>query len=192
MRAFQLLAAVLVLGLAGSAQAAVKSYDSSRNYGTPGIGFLTRTNVCPPVTTFSGDGEGSFAELLDDNTGTVTLSQIVAGAIDVSDFDLELFLGPGAFIFTETRQSVFIATPGVSNPTGVGNHGPSGTDPVESTEWGIISGWKITGFTFCISSPVDVCNNNGLTPIISGSPVRLFTKTSGYSWARLRERASIS
>ena len=25
-----------------------------------------------------------------------------------------------------------------------------------------MSGWEITGFTFCVSSPVSICNNNGL------------------------------
>jgi hypothetical protein len=43
---------------------------------------------------------------------------------------------------------------------GVGSHGPSGTAPGESAEWGVVSGWELTGFSYCVSSPVLICVQN--------------------------------
>ena len=54
-------------------------------------------------------------------------------------------------------------TPQLSNTSGIGAHGPSSTAPGASTEWGILSGWSATGYRFCVSSPVGICNNAGFT-----------------------------
>ena len=50
----------------------------------------------------------------------------------------------------------------VINASGMGAHGPSGTAPSESVEWGVVSGFEITGRSFCLSSPITICNLNGL------------------------------
>ena len=33
--------------------------------------------------------------------------------------------------------------------------------PGQSAEWGVLSGFEITGVDFCLSSPVSICNQNG-------------------------------
>jgi hypothetical protein len=156
--AFALLA---VLSLAGSAQAAIKFYDSSPENGIQGDDFLNSTTLCPPHVTTFGQGSG-YTELRDDGLGTVTMQQFVGNGRTVADLtngELIPIFGPGAFIFIDTQQTTFIAAPHVSNTTGIGSHGPSGTAPGQTTEWGVVSGWTVTGYAFCISSPTSICTN---------------------------------
>jgi len=49
--------------------------------------------------------------------------------------------------------------PFTSNTSGSGTHGPSGSGANESVEWGVVSGFQITGRVFCLSSPVGICFN---------------------------------
>jgi hypothetical protein len=160
-----LTAFVLCAGLvaAGSAQAAIKFYNGSANNGTPGDSIVAATNLCPPAQTTVGDLE-NFVELLDDNTGTVTLQSLEHPAntvINLGPDQLTMTFGPGAFVFINNLSTTSLSGPHVSNTTGIGAHGPSGTDPGESTEWGIVSGWQITGGRFCVSSPPGICDENG-------------------------------
>ena len=163
MRVHNLLALMLTLGIAGSAQAAVKFYDSSPENGIQGDDFLNSTTLCPPHVTTFGQGSG-YTELEDNGSGTVTMTQNFGSGTTVADLthgELIPIFGPGAFIFIDTTQTTIITGPAVSNTGGVGAHGPSGTASGETAEWGIISGWNTTGFAFCIASPITVCTNAG-------------------------------
>ena len=165
MRTLQLFVALVVLSLAGSAQAVVKFYSSDPDNGEPGNLVRISINLCPPAIS-TPDGGGGFYELDDGGAGTVTLSTVVdccagSGLTDLSGGILVPIFGPGAFIFIDSGTTRSISAPGVSNTSGVGSHGPSGTDPGESVEWGVISGWEITGRQFCLSSPVNICNQAG-------------------------------
>ena len=145
---------VLVLSLAGAAQAGVKFYDASRNNGSPADGFLNSTGLCPPAVTTLGDTFG-FMELSDDGLGTVTLEEFSSETDIVADLgpeQLQGAFGPGAFVFIINQSTTSTSAPQVSNASGVGAHGPSITTPGSSAEWGILSGFQITGLTFCIAS----------------------------------------
>jgi hypothetical protein len=176
MRARRWFVLVMVFGFAGSAQAAIKLYDSSADNGIPGDAFLNRQDGMggtESVYTIGGDGLG-HAELRDDGLGTVTLQEYFESGRTVADLtnnELVPIFGPGAFIFIDTGRSTIIQFPHVSNTTGIGTHGPSGTDPLESTEWGVVSGWVATGYAFCIASPTAVCTNaeyaHGMTVTVS-------------------------
>jgi hypothetical protein len=168
MRVRNLFLLAVVLGVAGQAQAAVKFYDSSFNNGLPGDAFLNSTTLCPPmVTTLGGtQGDTGVTVLEDDGLGSVTLVTRTTGGITLADLtagELVPLFGPGAFIFIDTKNSRTIAGPHVSNSSGIGAHGPSSTAPGGTTEWGVVSGWSITGRTFCVSSPTTVCTNAGFS-----------------------------
>jgi len=161
MRTILVIAAAALM--AGSAQAVTKIYDSSAANGITGDFLNTATNICPPTQTTPGILQG-FSDITDDNLGTVTLNQQqveLITFIDLGPDQLTVTFGPGAFIFIDAELTESIAAPHVSNISGIGAHGPSGTDPGETAEWGVISGFQTTGRTYCLSSPVDVCNNAG-------------------------------
>jgi hypothetical protein len=145
-----------------SAHAAVKAYDSSADNGTPGDFVTSTVNLCPPVQTSPGILFGN-AILEDDGLGTVTVSSLnieIESGLDIGPAQLVPVFGPGAFFFVELASTQSGASGHVSNTSGVGAHGPSGTAPGESAEWGVTSGWVMTGFSFCASSPVLICNND--------------------------------
>jgi hypothetical protein len=106
-----------------------------------------------------------FNTIVDDGLGTVTLNGITESVIfiDLGGDDLIGALGPGAFLFIDSKVITSTAAPAVSNTSGVGAHGPSGTAPGQTAEWGIVSGWQQTGRIFCVSSPPLLCTNTGLT-----------------------------
>jgi hypothetical protein len=163
MRSLGILIAVLVLSLAGSAQAGVKFYDASKANGTPADGFLNSTGLCPPAVTTLGDTFG-FMELSDDGLGTVTLEKFSSETDIIADLgpqQLQGAFGPGAFVFIINQSTTSTTAPGLSNVSGIGAHGPSSTASGSSAEWGIVSGFQITGLTFCIGSPVTICFNAG-------------------------------
>lgn len=163
MHAFRLLLATTVLCLGGSAQAAIKFYSASPDNGAPGDRFLNAQNICPP-SQFTPDLIFGFSELDDAAAGTVTLNTLSSQERTLANFgpdQLTPIFGPGAFIFTDAANTATIAAPHVSNTSGIGSHGPSGTGPGESVEWGVISGFTATGFSFCVSSPPGICNTNG-------------------------------
>jgi hypothetical protein len=165
MRALPLFASVLVLSLAGSAQAAVKFYDSNPNNGTPGDRLLNTPGLCPPMRS-TPDVVFGFMQLADDGLGTVTMMQHSQQVLEFTDLGAEVLtqvLGPGAFIFIDNKATTSIVLPATSNTSGIGAHGPSGTAPGESAEWGVVSGFVITGRLFCLSSPTTICTNAGLT-----------------------------
>jgi len=157
---------LLFLGLicaASAAPAAVKYYDSSKKNGAAGDSRLTATNLCPPVQTTPADLQG-FYQLLDDGLGTVTLQQfndVSINLIDLGPDQLTLTFGPGSFVFIDNNHTQTISAPHVSTTSNIGGHGASGTGPSETTEWGLVSGFQITGARFCISSPVSICDQNG-------------------------------
>jgi hypothetical protein len=163
MRSSLLFTVAAALLLAGSAQAAVKFYDASMENGTPGDTRVNTNNLCPPTQTTPGILEGRYM-LTDDGLGTVTMefSLEIDNLLDLSAESGQLIslFGPGAFIFSLSGATRTISPPAVSNTTGVGAHGPSSTSPGSSTEWGLISGWAITGFVFCLSSPTTICTDN--------------------------------
>jgi hypothetical protein len=149
--------------VAGSASAAVKAYDSSNENGVAGDVLNTAPNLCPPVQTRPGTVEG-FAILDDAGAGTVTLTDlnvITTFFGDLGPDQLTITFGPGAFVFIDARASQTPAAAQLSNTRGIGAHGPSGTAPGETAEWGILSAWTATGFRFCVSSPIGICNNAG-------------------------------
>jgi hypothetical protein len=160
MRTRFVMAALLALCLAGSAQAAVKLYNSSRDNGAAGDFLNTATNLCPPVQTSPGVIQG-FTELTDDATGTVTMSNIqleLATLIDLGPDQLVITFGPGAFIFIDSATTTVATANQLSNTSGIGAHGPSSTAPGQSTEWGVVTGWIQTGYQFCLSSPTAICD----------------------------------
>jgi hypothetical protein len=175
MRVCTLLIALVAVGLAGSAQAARKVYDSSTENGVPGDFFNIAVNLCPPVQFSPGIIQG-HVRLLDDGLGTVTMDTLdiqLQTPIDLGPDQLVITFGPGAFIFIESATTSISTAVGAgyndlpdgvghpSNTSGVGAHGPSGTAPGETTEWGLVTGWVQTGFQFCLSSPVTICNGAG-------------------------------
>ena len=162
MRIHAALIAAVTLSLAGSAQAVTKLYDSTATNGSPHDFINTATNLCPPVQTSPGYMEG-FTQITDDGLGTVTLDELnvtITNLIDLGPDQLVTTFGPGAFIFIDSKTTSN-GSPLVSNTSGVGAHGPSGTDPGDTAEWGVLSGWSSTGSNFCLSSPVAICNQAG-------------------------------
>jgi len=164
MRLFSLMA-VVIIGLAGTAQADIKFYDSTATNGTPGDSLLSATNLCPPLQTTVDDLQG-FTEIDDGAAGTVTLNAFTHTAnnlIDLGPEQLTITFGPGAFIFIDNFSTRTITASQPSNTSGIGAHGPSSTAPGATTEWGVISSWAITGGRYCVSSPVGICNENGFS-----------------------------
>jgi len=153
----------VAVGLAGPSSAAVKFYDSSQLSGAPGDERRVTADFCPPVATTLGSLQG-FTQLADDGLGTVTLVELEDVSNNRVDVGPELLLplfGPGAFVFIDVAVTRSVAGPQLSNASGVGAHGPSSSASDASVEWGVISGWQITGTNYCVSSPVEVCNENG-------------------------------
>lgn len=150
--------------VAGSAQAVVKAYDASAENGLPGDVRRFSPTTCPPVR-FTANNLTGFHILDDGGLGTVTLLEYNGAQDTTTNLGDELtpVFGPGAFIFIEVELTRNIAAPATSNTSGVGSFGPSGTDPGEATEWGVVSGFTITGSNFCVASPVSICNANGFS-----------------------------
>ena len=160
-----LTATLFALLFAGSAQAVTKFYDSSAENGAPHDFIVQSLGLCPPIQTTPAFLNG-FTELTDDGLGTVTLEQLEVHSNRLVDFAgaaLESTFGPGAFIFIDAARTERVNAPSVSNTTGVGAHGPSGSASGETAEWGVVSGWTVTGADFCISSPVSICNDAGFS-----------------------------
>jgi hypothetical protein len=155
---FRLLLTLLTaLLLAGSADAAVRAYDSSVENGTPGDFLNAATNLCPPVQTRPGTLRG-HAILTDVGAGAVTLTDLSIETIffgDLGPDQLSVTFGPGAFVFIDATTTT--ATAGHVSPA------TSSTDPGAVAVWGIVSGWSLTGLQFCISSPVGICDNAGFS-----------------------------
>jgi hypothetical protein len=157
---------LLALGLAGSAQAEIKAYNSSRDNGTPGDIITNSVDLNPPLQVTPDTVQGT-AFLSDDGLGTVTLNDIdieVSVLINFGEDLLTMTQGPGAFIFIDTRRTNSISAPHVSDPF-------SGSAPAETTEWGIVSGWALTGYEFCLSSPPTLCNQAGFAHSATIGPV---------------------
>jgi hypothetical protein len=155
-------ALVLALGIAGHARAAVKFYSADPSNGTPGDFSRYTATLSPALQTTPGTIFG-YQQITDDGTGTVTLdlANITRNLTDIGPEILNPIFGPGSFVFAVSATTTTIAAPGVSNVSGIGAHGPSGTAPGQSIEWGVISGFQTTGFIHCIGSPVALCNENG-------------------------------
>jgi hypothetical protein len=161
---FVSMAAVGLL-LSGSARASIKVYDASRENGTPGDNVLYSFNLCPPIQTTLDILEG-HSTIVDDGLGTVTLIEhavVTDQVTDISGNQLVGTFGPGAFFFGVGFNTRSTTIPNVSQTSGIGTHGPSSTAPGASVEWGVLSGFTVTGFSYCISSPVAICNEN-VTP----------------------------
>ena len=181
MRLINLILVLTLLHLAGAASAATKTYNSSAENGTPGDTILVATNLCPPVTLTPSDQFG-FSVIEDDGLGTVSLdnTQLNVGLTDLGADLLGPVFGPGAFIFIDSKATL----------TNVGNGGSAhvslsgaSTDPGASAIWGIVSGWSATGFQFCVSSPVAICNGAGFS---HGLTVGLVLESATYNlgtWA---------
>ena len=75
MRLRSFLTTVLILGLAGSAEAAVKFYNSDADNGTAGDFLNIATNLCPPTQTTAALLQG-YSEIEDNGLGTVTMNNI--------------------------------------------------------------------------------------------------------------------
>ena len=154
------LVATAVLITSGSAQAVVKTYDSSPANGLAGDFITTATDICPPVQV-SPDLLHGNTTLEDDGAGSVSLDTNIqlSTQIGLGPDQLTVTFGPGAFIFVDSR------TTRVNNPAGGSVHASTGagadTDPGGTVVWGIVSGWAYTGAQFCVSSPVATCNQNG-------------------------------
>ena len=173
-----ILTAFVALTLASSAGAAVKFYNGTADNGTLGDARRISINLCPPEIVTPGDN-GGYQHLIDEGTGTVTLAQWALTADSLTDLSGDILIpifGPGAFIFIDNGSTRTISTPSTSNTSGVGNHGPSATAPGSTTEWGVVTGFVITGEAFCISSPVSICNQNGFGH--GATTPRVLTSTS--------------
>lgn len=165
MKLNSLLTLLAGLLLAGSSQAATKLYSASKTNGTASDQRRILIDACPPIVTSIGVLEG-FREIEDDALGTVTLTGFESVSSNLTNIGPEALInifGPGAFIFVDNTATTSISAPAVSNTSGIGVHGPSGTAPGESAEWGIISGFTLTGRAFCLSSPTTVCDQNGFS-----------------------------
>ena len=167
MRIFQILVAVLVLSLAGSAQAVVKFYSSDPDNGTPGNSVRISIELCPPFIS-TPDNVGGFTKLTDDEAGTVELSELVqccagSGLTDLSGDILIPIFGPGAFIFIDAGTTTTITTPASSTDGAGPGAAASTTASTGSIAWGVVSGFVRTGTFFCLASPVAICNENGFS-----------------------------
>ena len=165
MRIIQILVAVVVLSLAGSAQAVVKFYSSDPDNGTPGNTSRISIQLCPPFIS-SPDTVGGYSKLTDDEAGTVELTEYVlccagSGVTDISGDILIPIFGPGAFIFVLSNGTTSISAP-ASSSDGAAGASASTTPTTGSIAWGVVSGFVTTGVNFCSSSPVELCNQNGL------------------------------
>jgi len=159
-----LIGAALACFIAGNASAAVKSYDMTENNGARGDQKRISINLCPPIALTPNTLIGTH-ELTDTGSGTVTLNRVSGNTKQITDLSGDILIpifGPGAFIFIDgdIRRSAGSAAT-TSTTAGIGAHGPSSSAAGSSAEWGAVSGWVSTGFQFCVSSPVTICNQNG-------------------------------
>jgi len=158
------LAMLLVLSSAGSALAEVKAYTGDINKGDF---LLYASTLCPPIQTTPGIFGGGYV-LTDDATGTVTLNSFATITSTTIPVDTTFAFGPGSFIFVSAQQTTS-ATPDQVSAAG------SSTAPSGSVGWGVLTGFSLTGGTFCLSSPTDTCTNSGrvhgvTVPPTPGSP----------------------
>ena len=156
------LAAAALLLIAGTAQSVVKVYDSSANNGLPGDFIQHGVTFCPPLSTTPGLLQG-HATLEDDGAGSVSLdtTTIITTIIDLGPDQFAPLFGPGSFIFIDSRATTGNNPPGGSVHVSVGP--ADDTDPGGAVEWGVVSGWSVSGSRFCISSPVSICNGAGFS-----------------------------
>jgi hypothetical protein len=183
-RLSHLLIAAVTLGLAGSAQAAVKFYSSDLANGTPTDQKRISINICPPIV-ITPDSLGGYRKILDDGLGTVTLDEYVSTSANLTDLTADILtpvFGPGAFIFIDNVSTNSITGSSVSNTSGIGAHGPSSTAPGQTAEWGIVSGFGLTGTQYCVSSPVAICNENGFAHGATITPVNPSTTYDLGTW----------
>ena len=182
MRMQAVLAVAAVLTVASSAQAVVKTYDSSVANGLPGDFINATTNLCPPVQVSPGLLNGNTT-LDDDGAGSVSLDTSIqlTTIIDLGPDQLVTTFGPGAFIFIDSKSSR------VNNPPGGSVHASVGpgdsTAPGGSVEWGVVSGWSYTGAQFCLSSPVTICNQAGFAHGATISPALTSGTFNLNTWA---------
>jgi hypothetical protein len=173
------------MGLVQPAEAAIRVYDASERGGTPGDERRVSLGLCPPVETTFGSLEGS-TRLADEGLGTVTLvslHDVSNNRVDVGPDALTALFGPGAFVFLDVAVTRFVAQPQTSNASGIGTHGPSGTAPGGSVEWGVLSGWQITGTTYCVASPAAVCDENGFAHGVTLTAILPSTTYDLGSWS---------
>jgi hypothetical protein len=155
---------LLIMGLlltASASQSAVKVYSSDGDNGIRGdvVVFGAESGPVESLEALQG-----HHQITDDSTGTVTLDVFMSVQDRFSNFGPDILtdvLGPGAFFFAELTSTLTINAAKTSNTSGIGAHGPSSTAPGETAEWGVLSGFEITGADFCLSSPISVCNQNG-------------------------------
>jgi hypothetical protein len=165
------LLAVLILTLAPAAFADIKVYNSSPPQGVAGDRIGIRSTLCPLVSPTPGAMQGSVT-LTDAGLGTVTMTSILVYQPSVIDIDTTPVFGPDSFIFIDSTTS----TEPAGDQTGAGS-------TTGSVDWGIITGWAVSGGSFCISSPISTCNDNGfmhgltLTPIQPSSTYDMGTWT---------------
>jgi len=145
------LSLALCLAFAQGALAEVKVYNSTPPGGEAGDQIQISSTLCPTTDTTPGMFTGSAA-LDDDGTGTVTIDDLSVVTQSNIVLDTTLFAGPGSFIFVDAMATTS-PTPG---QTGAG----STAKDTGTITWGVIGGWSSTGFTFCISSPTTICDNN--------------------------------
>jgi len=146
------LAAAAVIVGATTAGADVKVYNATPPGGTPGDQFRIASVACPTTLPTPGSLLGE-SRIADTGTGTVTLSELEINNVLETIADFTAIFGPGAFLFFDQDVTESPA-PG---QTGLGSTA-KGTGAVS---WGVLSGWSITGGTFCVTSPTTTCNNNG-------------------------------
>jgi hypothetical protein len=141
---------LILIAQTGVAQAEIKAYDSGP-YGTPSHAlecfydsFLGAVSCSPQEDAFG------YERLLDEGLGTVTLEEIqIRRGLRASLTPIP-GQGPNSFVFVDGQNTTFITSPHVSE-------GPASSSPGGRIEWGIVEGWEITGYFFCVSSPESYC-----------------------------------
>jgi len=163
----------IALSLAPAAMAEVKVYNSNSPASAGGTRIGVFSNLCPTTQTTPGALRGQ-ATLTDDGLGTVTMTELVVTQPALINIDTTGAFGPGAFIFIEGNVT--------STPT-QGQTGTGSTAPAGSVSWGIISGWSVTGATFCTSSPGSTCTDNGFALNITVEPDQPSTTYDMGTWS---------
>jgi len=157
MRISHAVLALALAAIAAPASAVVKVYDSNAPGGIVGSEFQYSTTLCPPIQESPGQIQGSY-KLNDNAGGTVTINELnVRRILDVNfgPGALTVVFGPGAYVFV-TSDSTRGPTTGTTHP---GNTNPGGT-----VDWGVLSGWDVSGTAFCISSPLTICTAGSQIP----------------------------
>jgi hypothetical protein len=158
MTARLLLLSFVFLSFALPASATVKIYDSSIPNGIPGDVFQYTTTQCPPIQPSLGTLAGNHT-LNDTGGGTVTIDTYLTTGLTKADYGPDVLtsvFGPGSFVFVDAETSNTFSPLG---HTGTGSTAPSG-----SVAWGVISGWKNTGYVYCASSPQTICTLSTMVP----------------------------